>query len=140
MYRDTKAYCLTFATGADAENMMLCCDGRSLKAEMLKICVYWHAGKPLYAIPMQIDKAGVCRIYTGLGVFVRTFAYQFNEVLWLYFLKSARSAAFWRLYWFDECGFVESFATEVCHKKYTLVQPIEQYSFMYSLLNVRTIL
>jgi hypothetical protein len=87
-----------FATGVDAENMKLCCDGMSLKAEMRKICVYWHVGKPLYAIPMQIDKVGVCRNDTGLGVFVRTFAYQFNEFFWLYFLKSARSAAFWRLY------------------------------------------
>jgi hypothetical protein len=52
----------------------------------------------MYAIPMRIDKAGVCLIDTGLGVFVRTFTYQFNEALWLYFLKSARSAAFWRLY------------------------------------------
>jgi hypothetical protein len=77
--------------------MKLCCGGMSLKAEMRKICVYWQAGKPLYAIPMQIDKTGVCRIDTGLGVFVRTFAYQY-DVLWLYFLKSARSAAFWRLY------------------------------------------
>jgi hypothetical protein len=98
MYCDTETYYLTFATGANAENMKLCCDGMSLKAEMRKICVYWHAGKPLYAIRMQIDKAGVCRIDTGLGVFVRTFAYQFYEVLWLYCLKPARSAAFWRLY------------------------------------------
>jgi len=80
------------------QKMTLCCYGMSLKAEMRKMCVYWHAGKPLYAIPMKIDKTGVCRIDIGLGVFVRTFAYQFNEVLWLYFLKSTRSAAFWRLY------------------------------------------
>jgi hypothetical protein len=59
----------------------------TLKAEMRKIRVYWHAGKPLYAIPLQIDKNGVYRIDTGLGVFVRTFAYQYNGVLWVYFLE-----------------------------------------------------
>ena len=56
--------------------MKLCCDCMSLKAEMCKVCVYWHAGKPLKAIPMLIDKVGGCRIDTCLGVFVRTFAYQ----------------------------------------------------------------
>jgi hypothetical protein len=36
MYCDTKAYYLTFATGANAESMKLCCYGMSLKAEMRK--------------------------------------------------------------------------------------------------------
>ena len=106
----------------------------SLKAEMRKMCVYWQAGKPLYAIPMKIDKDGVCRIDIGLGGFRKNICLSVQRSFVVIFFWNQHAGPLFGV-------FISSMrVVSLCHlllqNKYTLVQPSEQYSSMCSLLTL----